>query len=61
MLTICLIAQGLFLLASLIVSARLTIRMKSAIRGGPCLYGLLVLGTVLFFTRVDVDGLCGVE
>ena len=48
MLAVSLIAQGLFLLASLIVSAKLTIRTKSAIRGGLCLYGLLVLGTVLF-------------
>jgi hypothetical protein len=48
MLGISLTAQGCFLLAALIVSARRTARTKSAFRGGICLYGLFVLGAALF-------------
>ena len=48
MLAISLIAQGFYLVVSLVVVARLTIRTASVVRGGLCLYGLFVLGAILF-------------
>lgn len=48
MLTLSLVAQAVYVLASLIVCARLTVRTASIVRGGLWLYGLFVLGTVLF-------------
>ena len=48
MLTVALLAQGLYLLASLILTAKVTLRLKSVVRGGLCLYGLTVLGAMLF-------------
>ena len=48
MLAVSLAAQGVFLVASLAISARATIRTESVVRGGLYLYGLLVLWAVLF-------------
>ena len=48
MLTLSLVAQAVYVLASLIVCARLTVRTASVFRGGLWLYGLLLLGAVLF-------------
>ena len=63
MLTISLIAQGLYLLASLIISARLAVRTKNAVWGGLCFYGLYVLWAILFcivipatLEQLGVDG-----
>jgi len=46
--TISLIAQVLFLVAALVISARATLRTGSILRGGLYLYGLTVFGVVLF-------------
>lgn len=43
-----LISQCLFLLAALVVSARVTIRSRSVLKGGLCLYGLFVCWAMLF-------------
>jgi hypothetical protein len=48
MLGVSLTEQGLFLLAAMIVSARRTVHTKSVFRDGICLYGLSILGAVLF-------------
>jgi len=48
MLAISLIAQGLLAVAALMVSARMTLRTGSILKGGLCLYGLMVLWVVLF-------------
>jgi hypothetical protein len=48
MLTISLIAQGLFVLGAMVVSARATLRTGSILRGGLYLYGLLILWAILF-------------
>ncbi len=43
-----LVSQSLFLLAALIASVLLTVRTRSILMGGLCLYGLFVLQIVLF-------------
>ena len=43
-----LISQCLFLLAAFVISARITIRSRSVLKGGLCLYGLFVCWAVLF-------------
>lgn len=48
MLAVSLAAQGVLLLSSLAISARATIRTRSILRGGLCLYVLFVLWAVLF-------------
>jgi len=48
MLTFALIGQGVFVLWALIVSARVTIRSRSVLKGTLCLYGLFVLCIILF-------------
>ncbi len=47
MLTIALIAQGLFLLGAMGISAGATLRTGSILRGGLYLYGLLILWIAL--------------
>jgi signal peptidase I len=54
-------AQGVFLVAALVVSAKVTVRTRSVAKGGFCLYGLFVLGGLLFTILlpellVDVTG-----
>ncbi len=48
MLEASLIAQGLLAVAALIISARMALRTGSILKGGLCLYGLMVLWIVLF-------------
>ena len=48
MLETSLIAQCLFLLAAIAVSAKVTLRSRSILKGGLCLYGLFILYAVLF-------------
>jgi len=48
MLTLALVGQGVFVLCALIVSARVTIRSRSVLKGALCLYGLSVLCVILF-------------
>ena len=55
MLTLSLVAQAVYVLALLIVCARLTVRTASVVRGGLWLYGLLLLGAVLFCVVIPVS------
>ncbi|MEN6425669.1 MAG: hypothetical protein ABFE13_09920 [Phycisphaerales bacterium] len=55
MLTLSLVTQAVHVLASLIVCARLTVRTASIVRGGLWLYGLFILGAVLFCVVLPVS------
>jgi hypothetical protein len=48
MLTLALIGQGVFVLGALVLSARVTIRSRSVLKGTLCLQGLYVACVVLF-------------
>jgi hypothetical protein len=48
MVVISLMAQAVFLVAALLVSARVTVRTRSIVSGGLYLYGLFVLWAILF-------------
>jgi len=51
-------AQVVFVLAALVLSSLVTVRSRSILKGGLCLYGLFVLGAVL--TCILVPGLMAV-